>query len=216
MFSVTRKTIVDDDLGLIFELSQELGRQGRRVLSDLAYTALLSNKDRAGATFFSVGNSNYETGADTALSVAGLAAALASMRNRVDGNGKPIDVPIAALVVPPALEVVARQLINSTIIDPGDAGGPTANPFHQLATVEVEPRLSNSTFTGNSSTAWYLMGSPAAAPVLAMSFLNGIEGVTVEQVAPPADQLGVTFRAYVDAGADLADPRGAHKSKGTA
>jgi hypothetical protein len=38
----------------------------------------------------------------------------------------------------------------------------------------------------------------------------------VEEVAAPADKLGVYFRAYIDAGFALADPAAALKNKGEA
>ena len=63
---------------------------------------------------------------------------------------------------------------------------PTGNPFASLATVEVESRLSNSTFAGYSTTAWYLFGSPADVPMV-VAFLDGVESPTIQSFGFDAD-----------------------------
>ena len=139
MFVVTRTDIVNDDLGVIFELSQEIGRQGLRAIGDRVYQLLLSDA----GTFFAALR-NYISGADTVLSMESLATALSYLRTQVDADGKPVDIPVGSLVVPPQLEVMARAIINSIEIRPGTGNTkisvPTGNPLKGLATLEIEPR----------------------------------------------------------------------------
>jgi hypothetical protein len=213
MFTVTRKTIVDDDLGVVMELAREIGRQGVRKISDVVYRLLLSNP----SNFFHTSNSNYISGADTVMGFDGLEEAIQVFREQTDYEGNPIDVVPAVLVVPPAIEMTARALLNSAQLERSQATGDreaTGNPLANLATLEVESRLDNANFTGGSSTAWYLFASPSVLPAFVVAVLNGVEFPTVESVELPSNVLGAGYRGYVDFGVSAADYRGGVKSAG--
>jgi DNA repair protein RadD len=80
----------------------------------------------------------------------------------------------------------------------------------------VSRYLSNSTYTGNSTKAWYLLAEPSDLPVIEVAFLNGQEAPTIETAEADFNVLGVQMRGYHDFGVALQDPRGAIKSKGEA
>ena len=81
----------------------------------------------------------------------------------------------------------------------------------------IVPWLSDSAFTGNSATAWYLFRSPnsSMAPVV-VSFLDGVQTPTVESSDADFDQLGINFRGYHDFGVDQFETLAGIKSKGAA
>ena len=51
--------------------------------------------------------------------------------------------------------------------------------------------LGNSTYTGNSEKAWYLLADPADLPVIEVAFLNGQESPTIETIEGDANVLGI-------------------------
>jgi hypothetical protein len=214
LFSIDRTDLVNDNLGAVTELFAELGRQGPRRISDLLYTALLDNT----GNFFSSGNGNYADGAGTALTVSSLGDAVALLRKQKDGGGKPIGLAPAVLLVPPELETTGASIINSTTMQRDEAVDmqSTGNPWAGRLSLEIEPRLSDTSFHGSAlTTSWYVM-APPVTPVAMIAYLNGRETPVVEQLNAPVNQLGVTLRAYLDFGVGLTDHRAGVMMKGGA
>ena len=91
---------------------------------------------------------------------------------------------------------------------------PTGNPMQSLnLTLEVEPRLENSSYTNYSTTGWYLMAGPADA-VMIVAFLKGQQAPIIEEVDLSAELLGTGFRIYWDFGSALADEKSGVLSAG--
>jgi phage major head subunit gpT-like protein len=209
MFAVTRQTIINDDIGAIFELLQELGRQANRSIADAVAALILANPDN----FFHADNNNLISGADSALAVTGLGLAVKALREQTDSDDKAIDVEPKTLLVPPALEATGRQVLASQgiLIDGNDSAVvvPDGNPWKGIANLAVDARLAA------EAAVWYLFADPNNVPAIVVSFLNGKEGPTVEQDDTDFNTLGRQFRCYIDYGVDDADPRGAVKSEGS-
>src|SRR5690606_2905891 len=157
------ETIVNDDLGLIVELSREHGRQALRTVGDEIYKLLLSNAD----SFFAE-PANLLTGATSALSFDSVSAAVKLFRSRTDSDGSPVDVEPAVLLVPPALEMSAKALIKSvTLTLDSETAVPTGNPLLEMVTVEVEPRLASTSIHADASDhAWYLLAAAGTIPAM--------------------------------------------------
>lgn len=215
MFGVTRKDIINDDLGVLMEIPAEIGRNAVRSISDAVYTLILNNTN----DFFHSDNGNLITGADSALSYSGLEDAVKAFREIVDADGKPVDISPAIVSVPPALEMVARALLKSAELERSQATGdrePIGNPLEDIVKLEVEPRLGNTAFHASASdAAWYLWSDPANVAAIVVSFLNGREAPTIEQVDPPSNVLGIQFRGFLDYGVDFQDTRAGQKSAGS-
>ena len=211
MLSVTRHTIVNDDLGFISELSPMLGTAAGRSLNDLIWETILGGQ---AASYFSSGNANLATTA-SALASGTLATAVAAMRNQRDDNGYDLNIQPIALVVPPALEMTARALLNSNEIL--GTSGPNGNPTKDIvANLIVEPRISNTTrFANATAIQWFLFGAPKDRAVT-VGFLKGQQTPTIETGDTDFSTLGIQLRVYHDYGVALADPRGAYKAVGTA
>lgn len=210
MFSVTRKTIINDDLNLIFDLQHTLGINAARTVNKIFWETL-----RDIEVFFSLANKNYKDGADTALCIDSLSMAVKMLREQVDGDNNPIGTAPTTLVVPPYLEPTARAILASIELNQTGDNIPTANPWKNLnLELVVEPYLGAN--VGGSDNGWYLFGQKAITPVMLVSFLNGKDSPTVETADVDFNKLGQQFRAYLDFGVDTGDCRGAVKMKGKA
>ena len=211
MLGVTRKDIVNDDLSFFDTISPALGTAAGRTLNDLFWATWMTGT----SNFWHANNSNLTT-TGSALSITGLAKGILLMRKQVDASGNSIEVNPVSLVVPPELELTARPLINSSTLVGGSAAGPVDNPmFGVVKNLIVEPRLSNTSFTNNSLTAWYLNG-PISAESIIVGFLNGMQSPTIEIEQADFNKLGIQMRCVFDFGVALADPRGAVKATGAA
>lgn len=159
MFSLERKDIINDDLGAFAAIPQVLGMGSAEAIAEAVFELLLSNP----GSFFSTGNKNFLSGVDTALSIDSLTAAELLFLEQTKPNGRPLSVAPRLLFVPPALNVLASQLMNATAVNetttankPKVATNPHAGKFD----VVTSAYLSNASFTGSSNKAWYLFADP--------------------------------------------------------
>ncbi len=211
ILGVTRKDIINDDMGFLNDSARAYGRMARRGVSDLVWSVILAN---AGA-FFDAGHNNLATGAASDLDAESLEHAVGLMRAQRDAGGNDLDLGPAVLVVPPELEVTARRLLTSVEIQAAE-GEPSGNALKDLAALEVEGRISNTTkFDQASATQWFLFAAPSAAAVI-VAFLQGRRTPAVEFFGLEADPdtLGVKWRVFHDYGCALADWRAAVRSDG--
>jgi hypothetical protein len=213
MLTIDRRDIINDDLGAITTVPRKLGRGSGLKINDVFWTTFLNN-----AAFFTAGNNNYLVGATTALGIDGLTAGEVAFLNQVDAEGKPVGIMPAILLVPTALAAIGSQLFKSLELRDTTANAkfPVANPHQGRFRVEVSRYLSNTTYPGNSSKAWYLLAEPADLPVIEVAFLNGQESPTIETAEADFHVLGVQMRGYHDFGVALQEFRGGVKAKGEA
>ena len=213
LLAIDRRDIINDDLGAITTVPRKLGRGSGLKINDVFWTVFLNNSG-----FFKTANKNYLTGADTALTIDGLTKAEKTFMDQVDGDGKPIGIMPAIMLVPTALNAMATMLHKSLEIRDTTASTkyPVANPHQNKYRAEVSRYLSNSSYTGNSEKAWYLLADPRDLPVIEVAFLNGQESPTIETADADFNVLGVQMRGYHDFGCALQDPKGGCKSKGEA
>lgn len=214
-FMLTRENIVNDDLGAFLAIPTKIGRGAALSLEEVFFTLLLSNP----SSFFSAGNGNFFDGAATNLQLSSLGTAVELFLQQTDPDGDPILLNPKFLLVPPELKITADELFQSTnLIAAGDTDLVRGERNVHAGKYEpiVSPYLSNSNFSGQSSTAWYLWGDPADVPTVEIAYLNGVQTPTIEEVAAPADVLGKGFRGFMDFGVAMQDFRGSVKSKGAA
>ena len=211
VLSIDRRDIINDDLGAITTVPRKLGRGSGLKINDVFWKTFLDN-----AGFFTAGNKNYLEGADTALSIDGLTKAEVTFMDQVDSDGKPIGIMPAILLVPTALSAIGSQLYKSMELrdTTSNKSYPVANPHQGKFRVEVSRYLSNASYAGSSSKAWYLLATPDDLPVIEVAFLNGQESPTIETADADFAVLGIQMRGYHDFGCALQDPRGGVKMKG--
>jgi hypothetical protein len=213
MLSIDRRDIINDDLGAITTVPRKLGRGSGLKINDIFWSVFLNN-----AAFFAAGNKNYLSGADTALGIDGLTKAEVAFLDLVDSDGKPIGIMPSILLVPTALSAMATQLNKSLEIRDTTTNTkyPIANPHQGKFRAEVSRYLSNNTYAGASSKAWYLLADPNDLPVIEVAFLNGQESPTIETAEANFSVLGIQLRGVHDFGIALQDSRGGVKVKGEA
>jgi hypothetical protein len=214
---ITRTQLVNDDLNAFADNAKALGRKAIHA-REKALFALL-NATGAGSSFFTTARGNYFEGSSSALSSTSLTTAVQLFRDQVGPDGLPVMVDPKILVVPTALEQTAKELMNSQyVVGPTSAKTPNVNVWNGSFTPVVAPWLSNSSLTGYSSTAWYLLGDPNDLPALEIAYLNGLQTPTVEffGMDTTPDVLGVSWRVFWDFGTALGEYRAGVKSKGAA
>ena len=217
VLSITRQDLINDDLNAFADNAQALGRKAMHSREKVLFTAL--NATGAGSSFFTSARNNYFEGASTNLQSSSLSTAVQLFRDQVGPDGLPIMVEPKILVVPTALEETAKALMNSKyLLGPTSSKAPNENVWQGSFVPYVSPWLSNSTLSGASSTAWYLLGDPADVAALEIAYLGGLETPTVEYFGMDAtpETLGVSWRVFYDFGVALGEYRAGVKSKGAA
>ena len=220
MFALTRQMIINDDLGAFTDIPRQIGMGAAEAIADAVWGLWLSNPTQAdGKAFFHTDHKNYMAGADTALTVDGLTEAEVAFGKQVKPNGKPLGIRPSTLLVPTALKVPAEMLMKSIQLNEtttANKGKPNTNPHVGKFDVVSSVYLSNASFTGASSKAWYLLADPNRLPSIEIAFLNGVDRPTVEKTDADFNTLGIQFRGYIDFGVREQDYRGALKMKGEA
>lgn len=209
MAAITRTDLINDDLGALTTTPQRVGRGGALKLNDVFWTEFKADH----STFFPTDGSklNYISGASSALGSAGMALALAKFMRKTDTDGKPLALTPAWLLVPPELEVAARELFQSTTVNTGGSATTAKVPNANIFSGRYPPIVSQYlTDTG----VWYLGASPADMPLIEVAFLNGVEQPTVETAEADFNTLGIQMRGYFDFGVNKQDQRAAVKSAG--
>jgi hypothetical protein len=219
MFALTRRDIINDDLGAFDDIRTRLGRGAARRLNRLVWTTFLSNH----TTFWTSARTNYIEGATTNLGTdgVGLSAGVKAFRQRksplVTGAEESSRMTLGGratkLIVPPELEAVAEALYVARNLNAVKAAD--ANIHANKYRVVVASELSDSAYGGGySTTAWYLFGD-TLKPVVT-SFLNGQRSPTVESADADFNTLGIQFRGYHDFGCSQSEFLAGIKSKGAA
>jgi len=213
MMGIDRRDLINDDLGALSAVPRKLGRGAALKINKVFWTALLANT----GNFFHANNSNYVAGAAYALSSAGLKKAVETFRKMTDADGDPIGVNPRLVLCPPEVEETAWELYKSTNLV-GDSTGKNAakNIYAGRYEPVVSAYLSNTAYTGYSTTAWYLLADPRDVAVIELVFLNGQQRPVVESAEADFNVLGVLYRGYLDFGVALADEEGGVKMKGAA
>lgn len=224
MVSIDRKTITNDDLGMVLAMARGLGTLGAQRIEESIFVLLLSNP----SAFFSAGNGNLLTGASSVLGVDGITDARTLFRNQVV-NGKPVAVSPSVLLVGTTLETTANRLWSEERM--GAAGGGTNepifinNPHRGIYRPHISGYLNNVgitdqngvAITGQSGTQWYLFGDPSSplGSALVIGFLNGRESPFFDEAETNFNiPGGIQFRSYLDWGVAMHVTQLAMKSNG--
>lgn len=206
MLAITRKDIINDDLGALTAVPARLGRGAALKLNDIFWTEFLG---LVGANFFASGNNNINTGAAD-MTIAGLTATEVIFMNQTDPDGKPLGIMPAILLVPTALKAAALNLMSSERLIDGSSTAKQgdANVYRGRFRVESSPYISNSSYTGYTSVGWWMLANPAEMPVIEIAALNGRVEPTVETADAEFNVLGVQMRGYSDVGVNDQEFRG--------
>lgn len=220
MFALDRVDIINDDLGAFDDLRRRVGGGAAKKFNNVFWTAFLNN-----ATFFTSGRGNYISGATSNLGLDGVGlqqgiTAFRKLRSPSADGSKRVGGRPEILLVPPELEFTADKLYTSANVNTGGSSTADSVPDRNIHQGKYRPVvcdwLSDSDFTGYSSTAWYLFRNPRNMAAMVVSFLFGQQTPTVESSDADFNQLGVQLRGYHDFGCDKAEYLAGLKSKGAA
>jgi Mu-like prophage major head subunit gpT len=230
------ETWLGGDLGQFQDLPTRLANAARRT-EEKFVTSLYVGATGPNSTFFSAGNKNIVT-ANAPLSITGLQTAFTVLGNQVDAGGEPIYIEGVTLVVPRALEVVARNILNATEIWAATGGGNgvqndqvrAVNWMRDRVELVVDP-WAPIVATTNGATSWYLIANPSVGrPAMEIGFLIGHEQPEIWMKSADAVRVGgggvdpeqgsfdndsVQWRVRHVLGGVLVDPKMAVASNGT-
>jgi hypothetical protein len=216
LFAISRQDLINDDLGVLEQTFRlKLGRGAGIAINKVFWTAFMNN-----GSFFTSGNGSYFSGSTTNLSIDSLTTGEKLFYDQTDAQGDPTNLTPRILLVPNTITALANQLMRSVEIRDTNTNTvyATVNPHAEKFAVERSAYLSNTNFTGYSTTAWYLLSNPveSGTGVIEISFLNGQRMPIVETSSLDFDQLGIQMRGYHDFGVNLQEYRCGVKSKGAA
>lgn len=211
ILGIDRRDLINDDLGAFAAVGRRLGRGGALKLNDVFWTEFMANA----STFWTSARGNYDDGTDTAFGNDGLTAADVIWQAKTDPDGKPLGAMARILLVPPGHRVPALRLMSSQFFGTTGEEG-EKNPWAGMFKIVSSVYLANSSYTGYSALAWYMLADPNDIPTIETCFLNGVETPTVETVELDSDRLGIAMRGYHDFGVAKQEYRGSLKLKGEA
>ena len=187
-FDISWEALINDDMGALKDTPERFARAAVRTEHRLV-TGLFAH-DSGGAATHAASGQLFSTAAGETneiaalLTIANLENAVEAMAAFLDVNGEPIMNRAKYLVVPPSLEMTARQILTSATkmwVELGGAGGPlpypTANVISQYGlTLVVDPYLPvMDPVAANGLTAWYLFADPRDIAAIEVDYLVGHE-----------------------------------------
>lgn len=204
MFAITRKALINDDLGAFNDWGAVAGRAAAETEANLLVSLLTQGGGKGplmaetGKRLFSADHNNLTTAWDMA-GVDWLSDGRLAMRRQKGLDGKtPLNVSPKFILARPEDETTIEQFIALVYAtQPADV-----NIFTGKYELLIEPRL--------TAHAAYMFADPATFPVLEYSYLASAPG---PQIASQAgwETLGMEFRVFLDFGAGAVDHRGAHR-----
>jgi hypothetical protein len=162
--SISRETIINDDLQAIKQIPTKLAKAAAYTLAEFVYAFLTTNPNiYDGSALFTSGSPHTNLGS-SALSSGAMQTGVIAMRKQADFAGKIIGVRPRFLVVPPDLEFVAMQICKSAGV-PGSANN-DINPMFGYTTPIVSPQLTD-------TTKWYMAADPREIDTVEVGFVGG-------------------------------------------
>lgn len=221
-FCLTRKMIINDDLGAFLKVPTAMGNRAARLVDQLFFKRLMANPTCVdGKQLFCNAHKNLLSGATSALSADSLKKAIQLFIDQTDADGQPISVEPSILLVPTALKHLAIELTRgATLMMSGGADTVVRPTLNVLADENLQvvssPYLGNKNYPNYSEASWYLFGHPGTVDTFEIGYLKGKRTPTVERGDLDFNVLGVWFRVYFDIGIREQDHRGMVKATGSA
>ncbi|NYE62194.1 ATP-dependent protease ClpP protease subunit [Duganella sp. 1224] len=208
LFSLTRHTIINDDLDSFTKIPKAMGRAAIRTIGDLVYAVLTSNPAMAdGTALFHADHKNLMAG--SVISTGSVDAMGTSMALQKDATGSTLNINMAKLIVPRSLRGAANTVRDSEF-EVGAASKNNTVPNSVRGTFEV---IADARLDAASTAAWYGVASQDVHDTVEVSYLDGVDTPTLEnQNGWHVD--GVEFKVRMDAGVKPLDFRTMQKNPG--
>jgi hypothetical protein len=164
LVTVSRETIVNDDLFAIKQIPTKLAVAAAYTLAEFVYAFLSSNPNiYDGNALFTSGAPHSNLGS-AALSTAAMQTGVTAMREQTNFAGKRLGLRPSFLIVPPELEFVAMVVTKSAGV-PGSVNN-DINPMLGYVTPIVSPQLSN-------TSQWFFAADPKIIDTIEIGFVGG-------------------------------------------
>ena len=206
LFSLTRQAIINDDLGLFSKIATKYGSAAKRLVNKMVYAQLTGNvKMQDNVALFDTKHGNV-AGTGEALSVKAIAKAITAMRRQKGITGEAtLNITPKYLVVPPELELIAYEIVNSTAAADAVNSG-VVNPYKGRFIVVTDAELTD-------PDAWYLVADATQHDTIEVTYLNGVETPRLE-TRQGFEVDGIEYKVAFDVGVDAIDFRGLYKNAG--
>ncbi|MBN8294953.1 Clp protease ClpP [Rhodobacter sp. NTK016B] len=205
--SISRQTLINDDIGAIADMIADQGRAVARFEDSTFYAMLLSGSGSDGPTLLETSRKVFNTtdgtkaGTAAAITVASLSVGRAAMMKQKTLGGHDLGILPSILLVGPDKLTEAQQVVAP--IQAAQAGN--VNPF--AGTLEV---IGTAKITGN---AWYLFADPADLPNFVYGYLEGATAPRT-RMEEPFGMQGMRLSLEHDFGVGAIDFRGGYKNAG--
>lgn len=228
------ESLINDDLGLFRRIAGKLARAARRTEQRLVTSLYVDSDGPKSALFDDSTKLNLGT---AKLSITSLNAAFAAIGAHKDQDGEPIFVEAFHLVVPPALEITAKSILEAIELVYPDTQGvaenyvnyKTNNWIKNRLTLHVNPYLPIINTT-SGTTNWFLFPNPSDIECLIFARLKGHEEPEIFMKNPNAIKIGggqdpfngdfdtdaIEYKVRYVCGGATADYRGSYASTGEA
>ena len=205
-FGLTWEMIVNDDLDAFTKIPRAFGARAAELESDVAYAPLLLNPNMAdGNAIFSAAHNNL-AGAGADLSEASIQALDIMLGSQTGLNGEAITVAGKYLLTGIKWKLQAKKLTTATTPNSAADINAYAGEYQPI----IERRLNG----GAGATPYYLMADNATIDTGEYCYLEGDEGVYLEErTGFDVDQ--VEYKARLVMAAKIIDHRGMAKNPGT-
>lgn len=208
LFSLTRQSIINDDLNAFTKIPRAMGRAAIRTVGDLVYAILTGNPTMSdGVALFHATHNNLM--AATAISTGSVDTMGVAMSTQKDATGNTLNINLAKLIVPRALRGTA-SVVRDSEFDVGAAAKNNTVPNSVRGTFEV---ITDARLDKSSSTAWYGTADQGTNDTVEVSYLDGVQTPTLEQ-KNGWDVDGVEFKVRMDVGVKALDFRTMQKNPG--
>ncbi len=164
LVTVSRETIVNDDLFAIKQIPTKLAVAAAYTLAEFVYSFLSSNPNiYDGNALFTSGAPHSNLGS-AALSTASMQSGVTAMREQTNFAGKRLGLRPSFLIVPAELEFVAMVVTKSAGV-PGSVNN-DINPMLGYVTPIVSPQLTN-------TSQWFFAADPKVIDTIEIGFVGG-------------------------------------------
>lgn len=212
ILNVTRKTLINDDLGALTRIPEMMGRKAAILEGDIVWKLVTANGNMAdGFALFSSDHKNLAgTPAVMNVDTIGSAASAMTLQTGLEGDTLNLNPKYLATSINERL-TVQKLLTPVSAILTVTSGTPAVNavPGWVQSLVPIfEPRLD-----AYDNNAWWLFADPSQIDTIEYCYLEGQEGMYFEtQMGFEID--GLKFKARHDFGAGVIDYRGMYKNAG--
>ncbi|MFC5551763.1 ClpP-like prohead protease/major capsid protein fusion protein [Massilia aerilata] len=201
MFSLTRQTIINDELDAFTKIPRRMGRAAIRTIGDLVYAILTGNPLMAdGGELFHADRGNLLAGAG--INTASVDAMRVAMAKQTEGTATALNIRLAKLLVPVALEGTAK-VVKDSEFEVGAGAKNNTVPNSVRGTFEV---ISDARLDAASAKGWYGAADQNVHDTVEVQYLDGNQAPTLEQ-QDGWTRDGVEFKVRMDAGVKALDFR---------